>query len=140
MGLCLYVKNEKQIYVPINHTNKDTGERLENELTEQDIHEVLQYMLDKSKKCKYIFQNHKFDYQVLKQTCGVRVPCSWDTLVGTRLLNENEPYGLKYQYINKINTTDTKYPLEYINLDNTSSSDGTSINYRLNEDIKFETI
>lgn len=48
--------------------------------------------------------------------------------------------GTFNQYINKINTTDTKYPLEYINLDNTSSSDGTSINYRLNEDIKFETI
>ena len=112
MGLCLYVKNEKQIYVPINHINKDTGERLKNELTEQDIHEVLQYMLDKGKNCKYIFQNHKFDYQVLKQTCGVRVPCSWDTLVGTRLLNENEPYGLKYQYISKIDPTQQKYDIE----------------------------
>ena len=42
MGLCLYVKGEKQIYVPINHINIDTKERLPNQLTEQDIHDELQ--------------------------------------------------------------------------------------------------
>lgn len=42
MGLCLYVKGEKQAYIPVNHIDKETGERLPNQLTEQDIHDELQ--------------------------------------------------------------------------------------------------
>lgn len=113
MGLCLYVKGEKQAYIPINHINKDTKERLEPQLTESDIHDELQWLIDNKGNTKFIFHNGKFDYQVLKQTCGVRVPIDWDTMIGARLLDENEKtVGLKAQYVGKIDPEQSKYDIE----------------------------
>lgn len=113
MGLCLYVKGEKQVYVPINHINIDTKERLSNQLTEQDIHNELQWLIDNKTDCKFILHNGKFDYQVLKCTCGVICPIDWDTMIGAKLLDENEKsVGLKQQYIKKIDSEQTKYDIE----------------------------
>ena len=113
MGLCLYVKGEKQVYVPVNHINIDTKERLPNQLTEQDIHDELQWLIDNKGSCKFIFHNGKFDYQVLKCTCGVVLPIDWDTMIGAKLLNENEKEAkLKWQYIDKIDPEQTKYDIE----------------------------
>ena len=115
MGLCLYVKGEKQVYVPINHINIDTKERLSNQLTEQDIHDELQWLIDNKGECKFIFHNGKFDYQVLKCTCNVKLPIDWDTMIGAKLLNENEKSaGLKQQYIEKIDPEQTKYDIEHL--------------------------
>lgn len=113
MGLCLYVKGEKQTYIPINHINKDTKERLEPQLTERDIHDELQWLIDNKGSTKFIYHNGKFDYQVLKQTCGVKVPVDWDTMIGARLLDENEKLvGLKVQYVTKIDPEQSKYDIE----------------------------
>lgn len=114
MGLCLYVKGEKQIYVPINHVDKDTKERLSNQLTEKDIYDELQWLIDNKGNCKFIFHNGKFDYQVLKCTCnGIKIPIDWDTMIGAKLLDENEKNAkLKEQYINKIDPEQTKYDIE----------------------------
>ena len=115
MGLCLYVKGEKQAYVPINHINIDTKERLLNQLTEQDIHDELQWLIDNKGECKFIFHNGKFDYQVLKCTSNVKLPIDWDTMIGAKLLNENEKSaGLKQQYIEKIDPEQTKYDIEHL--------------------------
>lgn len=139
MGLCLYYPGGKQAYVPVNHVNKDTKERLSWQLTESQIAEGLkilyanrphfepryeddyygdwyrEVLLPKARKeFPYtIFQNAKFDYQVLKCTCGVECPCDWDTLYGTKLLDENTfNAGLKAQYIEKIDPTQQKYDIE----------------------------
>ena len=37
MGPCIYTPGLKQAYIPLNHVNYQTGERLPNQLTEQDI-------------------------------------------------------------------------------------------------------
>ena len=42
MGLCLYYEGGKQAYIPINHVNHETGERLDWQLTEVDCREQLQ--------------------------------------------------------------------------------------------------
>lgn len=114
MGLCLYVKGEKQVYVPINHINKDTKERLANQLTEKDIYDELKWLIDNKGNCKFIFHNGKFDYQVLKCTCnGIKIPIDWDTMIGAKLLDENEKNAkLKEQYISKIDPEQTKYDIE----------------------------
>ena len=113
MGLCLYVKGEKQAYIPVNHINKDTKERLEPQLTERDIYEELRWLIDNKGNTKFIFHNGKFDYQVLKQTCGIKVPIDWDTMIGAKLLDENEiSAGLKWQYIDKIDSEQAKYDIE----------------------------
>lgn len=74
MGLCLYVKGEKQAYIPVNHINKETNEKLPNQCNEKDIEEELKYLISNKGNCKFIFHNGKFDYEVLKCTCNVEVP------------------------------------------------------------------
>lgn len=110
MGLCLYYPGAKQAYIPVNHVSLDNI-RLPwqlNELT--DIAEQLRRINESG--IKQIFHNAKFDYEVLKCTCGVAMKPYWDTFVGARLLNENERAGLKQQYIQKIDPKQAKYDIE----------------------------
>ena len=108
MGVCLYTPGMKNAYVPINHINRLTNERLENQLTEQEVCELL-HMVD---DVYTLAHNGKFDYQVLKYTTGWKMRVDWDTMIGARLLNENEAANLKYQYINKIDDSIEKYSIE----------------------------
>jgi len=109
-GLCLYTPGMKNAYIPINHEDPYSGVRLENQITESEIKDQLQRLVDNKTKC--IYHNGKFDYKVIYYTCGIRLPIYWDTMIGAQLLNENEPAGLKYQYANKINPEQEKYSIE----------------------------
>ena len=112
MGLCLYYPGEKQVYVPINHTDL-TDNRLAWQLTEADCKEELQRLVDN--KTFIIMHNGKFDYQVIKCTCNIKLPISFDTMIAARLINENElSAGLKQQYISKIDSTQEKYSIEHL--------------------------
>lgn len=110
MGLCLYAPGLQYSYVPINHRNPATRARVDNQLTERDVKNELQRVLDSG--IKIVMHNGKFDYEVLKCTCDICVVPYWDTMIATRLLNENEGYGLKYQYTAKIDNTQEKYNIE----------------------------
>lgn len=112
MGLCLYYPGGKQAYIPINHVDPDSNEKLLNQCTESDIKEELQRVNES--KILRIMHNGKFDYQVIKCTCGVDVPPDWDTLVAARLLDENEDAGLKDQYINHIDPAQDKYDISML--------------------------
>lgn len=113
MGLCLYFPGAKQAYIPVNHRNKDTKELLPNQVTEKDIKEELQRVYDAN--TFVVTHNGKFDYQVLKCTCGVLIHIDWDTLIGAKLLDENElRAGLKLQYIDKIDPDQEKYDIEHL--------------------------
>ena len=110
MGLCLYTRGMKQAYIPINHVDFYTREKLGWQLKEEDCREELQRLVDNN--VKLVFHNAKFDYEVLKCTCGIELPIYWDTLIGARLLNENERANLKEQYILHINSNQEKYSIE----------------------------
>ena len=111
MGLCLYVLGEKQAYIPINHVNVDTNELLPNQLTEKDCRTQLQRLLDNN--VFIIMHNGKFDYKVIKCTCGIEVAPDWDTMIAAKVLDENEfRAGLKQQYIDKIDPSQEKYDIE----------------------------
>lgn len=112
MGACIYTPSCKNAYIPVNHVNVDTGERLSNQLTENDIFEEFSRLSDN--KVNIITHNGKFDYQVLKYTCGWRMPLYWDTMIGARILNENEKASLKTQYISKIDPSIEKYSIEHL--------------------------
>lgn len=109
-GLCLYTPDMKAAYIPVNHVNYKTGERWENQVTEQDIKEELSRVVDN--EVFTVFHNGKFDHMVLYYTCGVKVPIYWDTMIGAALLNENERAGLKFQYRDKIDPEQEKYDLD----------------------------
>ena len=110
MGLCLYAPGLQYAYIPINHRDPATQIRLVGQLTEKDVKNELKRINESG--IKIIAHNGKFDYQVLKCTCDVLVVPYWDTMVATRLLNENEGYGLKYQYATKIDSTQEEYNIE----------------------------
>lgn len=112
MGLCLYYPGGKQAYIPINHINATTEERLPNQCTESDIREELQRVNDSG--ILRIMHNGKFDYQVIKCTCDIAVPPDWDTMIAAKLIDENEPAGLKEQYIKYIDQSQSKYDISML--------------------------
>lgn len=116
MGLCLYYERAKQAYIPINHRNHNTKERFSWQLTESDIAEGLKRIsVGNSNNVKVITHNGKFDYQVIKCTCGVELKIDWDTLIGAKLLDENERSAkLKNQYVEKIDLEQEKYSIDHL--------------------------
>lgn len=114
MGPCFYAPGLKQCYVPVNHRNPETKERLSWQCTEQDVKEELERVV--ASKILIVMHNGKFDYQVLKCTCGgIKVVPDWDTMIGAKLLDENErSAGLKQQYIDKIDPEQEKYDIEHL--------------------------
>lgn len=114
MGLCLYYPGGKQAYIPINHVDIETRELLPNQLTTDDCREALQRLLDA--KVYILMHNGKFDYEVIKCTCGIEVKPNWDTIIAARLLDENEfsskQTSLKYIYVKYIDPSQEKYSIE----------------------------
>lgn len=94
VGLCLYTPNEKAVYVPINHTSYVTGVRVDNQLTESEVAEVLQDIV--TMNTYVVMFNANFDIRVIRNQLGVYLNCDWDCYLAGRLLNENEESkGLK---------------------------------------------
>lgn len=113
MGACIYTPTLKQAYVPVNHRNFLTKELLDNQVTEQDIKEQFDRL--NQNNVKILTHNGKFDYEVLHCTCNYDMKIYWDSYVAARMLDENEPSaGLKQQYIDKINSEQEKYDIEYL--------------------------
>ena len=112
MGPCIYTPGQKNVYIPVNHVNPITRVRLENQLTEEEVYEEFAKIADDT---KIITHNGKFDYQVLKCTCGWQMKVYWDTMVGVRILDENEKSAkLKDQYRDKIDPTVEKYSIDHL--------------------------
>ena len=114
MGPCFYYPGGKQAYVPINHRDYKTKERLGWQLTESDVAEQLKQIVDS--KVDIIMHNGKFDYEVLKCTCGVEVVPKWDTLIAARLIDENtfkdSFVSLKSMYTTYIDPEQEKYSID----------------------------
>lgn len=109
MGPCIYTPGLKQAYIPINHTDLQ-GNRLSWQLTEEDIKE----QFSRLKNTFILMHNGKFDYQVIKCTCGLALHIDWDTMVAAHALDENESASLKWQYINKVDPEQEKYDIEHL--------------------------
>ena len=111
MGPCIYTPGQKNAYIPINHVDVDTRERLDWQLTEEDISEEFRRLID----TLIIMHNGKFDYQVIKCTTGEALKIYWDTMIAAKILDENErSAGLKNQYIQKIDSSIEKYDIEHL--------------------------
>ena len=110
MGLCLYTPGYQQVYVPINHRDPISKQRLTMQLTESHVKVELQRILDSG--ITIVMHNGKFDYEVLKCTCDICVKPHWDTMIAARLLNENESASLKNQYASKIDKSQESYKID----------------------------
>ena len=96
VGLCIYTPNQPAAYVPINHVSYVTGVRVENQLTEKQVGDLLNTLVQKY-HIDIIMFNAKFDIRVIRNQLGVKdIYCTWDCYLASRLLNENEESkGLK---------------------------------------------
>ena len=112
MGPCLYTPGMKNAYIPINHVDRLSGNRLKDQLTEDDVREQLQRLIDNN--VKFIYHNASFDIEVIYSTCGIMLPVYWDTLAGAKILDENEQAGLKIQYKLHIDSDEDKYDIEHL--------------------------
>ena len=88
VGVCLYVPNEKTVYIPINHISYITMERIDNQLSEEVVAKYLKLLDDNL--TRIIMFNAVFDIRVIKNQLGVRLHCYWDCKIASKLLNENE--------------------------------------------------
>lgn len=113
MGPCIYTPGMKNAYIPINHIDKQTKERLDWQLTEEDIKEEFSRLNENN--VKIIMHNGKFDYEVLKCTTDLCLSIYWDTMIAAKVLDENEKSaGLKQQYIDKLDPSIEKYSIEHL--------------------------
>ena len=84
-----FSNGEKGWYVPIAHNTEE--EQIPKFLFVDKISPILE-----NEEIAKICHNFKFDYQILKMTCGIEVKGQWlDTMVGAWMNNENERFGLK---------------------------------------------
>lgn len=110
-GPCIYTPGQKNAYIPINHRDHKTKERLSWQLTEEFVREQFNRLAN----TKIIMHNGKFDYQVIKCTCDCELEVFWDTMLAARIIDENEKSaGLKQQYISKIDSSIEKYSIEHL--------------------------
>lgn len=93
VGMSLYSKGQKGLYLPIHHKSYVTGMEVEGQLDPRIIREQLQRLVDAGVRFKYY--NAKFDTRVMKHQLGIQVPIWFDAHIAAMLLNENEPHGLK---------------------------------------------
>ena len=93
VGMSLYSKGQKGLYIPIHHKSYVTGMEVEGQLDPRIIKEQLQRLVDAGVRFKEY--NAKFDTRVVKNQLGIYVPCWYDAHLAAMLLNENEPHGLK---------------------------------------------
>jgi len=113
LGLCLYAPGLKQAYIPVNHVDYKTKEKISGQLSEDVIKSELERVI--SANTRIIMHYATFDLQVLKHTCNIELPVYWDTMIAARLLDENEKSaGLKQQYIDKIDPEQEKYNINYL--------------------------
>ena len=95
VGLCIYTPDQPAAYVPINHISYITGIRVDEQLTEKEVCQEMDYLLTGNPDI--IMFNACFDIRVIRNQLKCKdIYCTWDCYLAARILNENEiTSGLK---------------------------------------------
>ena len=95
VGACIYTYGQKAAYIPINHISYITNIRLQEQLSEQQVAEEFQRLVDNN--TKIIMFNAKFDIRVIRHQLGVYMIPAWcGFIAGKCLKNNEEESNLKY--------------------------------------------
>lgn len=108
VGVCLYTPTSFSVYVPVNHQSYITGLRLDNQVSYEDLKEQLKRL----KNIKQIYHNAKYDLRVIHWQLNIDFEPYWDTMIASKLLNENESMALKYQYAKYIEKSNKEYDFD----------------------------
>lgn len=90
-GICIYTRGQKSSYIPVNHINYITEERVSNQLPIDFIATEFKRLFDS--KVDIDMFNASFDIRVFRHNKMPGAYCTWDGYLASRLLNENEPLG-----------------------------------------------
>lgn len=94
VGICIYTPDQKTAYIPVNHKSYITGQKVEGQLSVEVLHNEFQRIVEAN--IDVIMFNAAFDIRFMRSGIDVRLVCTWDCYVASRLMNENEPNkGLK---------------------------------------------
>lgn len=110
VGVCLYTPGNKACYIPINHKSYITGERLDNQLTVDEVKQELSLF-----DGKYVFHNAKFDIRICRHNLGLYIEPYWDTQLASKCIQEKGSHELKDLHLAMCDSTDTE-ALTYSNL------------------------
>ena len=95
VGACIYTYGQKPAYIPINDRSYITNNRVEGQLTEQQVGIEFQRLVDTN--VKIIMFNAKFDVRVIRHQLGVYMTPAWCGFIAGKCLKNNELEGnLKY--------------------------------------------
>lgn len=93
VGISLYSKGQKGLYLPIHHKSYITGVEVEGQLDPKLIAEQLELLVKDN--VDFEMYNAKFDKRVIRNKLGLYIPCWFDAHLAGMCLNENETHGLK---------------------------------------------
>ena len=96
VGASLYTPGEKAIYIPIRHISYITNDLVSSNMPLDDFISCFKRLENES--LKIIYHNAKFDYKMIYNNFGIKLPIYWDTLLTARALNQKESANLKYQH------------------------------------------
>ena len=86
VSIQIAVNKEEAYYIPIAHRSFKTNKLVEGQIKKENITKFLKSI----KNCKMITHNYLFDSNMMFTNFGVLVPPYYDTLIASKLLNENE--------------------------------------------------
>jgi len=99
VGFSLYTPGMKACYVPVSHRSFVDNLLKENQVSLEIVNKQLKRLQD----VPLIMHNGKFDINVCYFRFGwLFNNLKWDSMVASKILNELEDAGLKYQYCQKI--------------------------------------
>ena len=91
VGICIYTYGQKGAYIPVNHISYITGEKSAKQLEQDFVVSEFNRLLDSNPDIDMF--NSVFDIRFLRHFGLDRMYCTWDSMLASRILNENEPKG-----------------------------------------------
>lgn len=92
VGICVYTRDMKSAYIPVNHISYITGMKAEGQLDIETVIEQFRRIVG----IDVDMFNANFDIRVLRAAGWKEAYCTWDGYLASQILNENEPtHGLK---------------------------------------------
>lgn len=88
-GICPYTYGQKGAYLPLNHISYITGEKVPGQLDADFVISEFNRLLEKKPDIDMF--NANFDIRFLRQFGLTDIYCTWDGLLASKLMNENEP-------------------------------------------------
>ncbi|WP_418178779.1 DNA polymerase I [Aliarcobacter lanthieri] len=89
VGFSFCYEENKAYYVPIGHNYLGVGNQISLEVAKKTIEILSRY--------KLIFQNFKYDWQIIKNNFNLDLKLYADTMILSWLLNTNEKVGIDFQ-------------------------------------------